>query len=55
MSYNSKIVIPKLICDPKVVRDPRIDPKVDRKPKVVLNKEHHGFGTKNEKSETDFK
>ena len=22
---------------------------------VLLNKEHHGFGTKNEKSETDFK
>ena len=22
---------------------------------VLLNKEHHGFGMKNEKSETDFK
>ena len=38
-----------LCFDSKVGRDPRIDPK------VLLNKEHHGFGTENEKPETDFK
>ena len=33
----------------KIGHDPRIDPK------VLLNREHHNFGKKNKKPETDFK